>query len=167
MINEGDSRLHQGVNAEEILKRSRQGYIVPYMVRVLGTKERQAAWRERCHADLWDNLTPMQQNAWEAIQNGFNAVTSGISCQAKDYSKATGQGSRPDDYGAALQADYRAWADRVRHRRMKFDMIMNMLVEGMSVREASRKAQPPTSNHLARMALVTALNVWGELKGWR
>lgn len=167
MINEGDSRLHQGVNAEEILRRSRRGEITPYMVRVTGVREVQAAWREHVHAVLWDALTSTQQHAWEDIVGGFNIVTGVMHARAMDYSSNRGKGTVDTDDLEAARADYLAWANLVRHRKMKFDMILNMIAGGMSVREASRKAAPPTTNHFARLALIAALDIYSEIRGWR
>lgn len=163
----GDSRLQHGFNAETILLRSRRGEIAPVMVKLTDKRQIQTAWRDWQHSRLWDSLTPEQQHAWNDILRGFQSIAGVCASRGFDPSLSQGRGISGDDYGAAIQADYKAWADRVRHRRMKFDMILNMLVQGMSIRESARTAKPPTSPHLARLALIAALDIYSEMKGRR
>ncbi len=168
MINEGDSRLHMGVNGEQILKLSRQGHIVPYMLKILGIKEHQATWRESIHSQLWDSLTSMQQEAWKGLHFGFTAVTYGIDCKARDYSGAKGAGIRSDDHGYDAQHHYRQWADLVRHRKMKLDMLIDIIGMGKSVPQAARDSRPATTRYLADLALREGLNIYcRDIRGWR
>lgn len=167
MMNNGDVRVQYGYNAEEILRRARRGEIIPYMLKLTGVRQVQEAWRESIHAKLWDNLTVQQQQSWNEIVRGFDSITGIMQAKAMDYASTKGQGIGSDDNGAAIQADYRAWADRCRHRKLKFDMIVNIIAGGMSEREAARTARPPTSRHYAHLGLIAALDVYSELKGWR
>lgn len=151
-----------GVDEDQIKFRAQHGGLDWEKTRH-GNREINARLRDRAHARLLENLSPVQQEAMIEIARGYSIITGGIGFKTFDPFKVGGSGQWTDA-DARRASEYISWAQEVQKRRISHAMAVAMIVEGMSAREVSRTYRVRNAFPLSNIR--AALNVWCEQHGW-
>ena len=97
---------------------------------------------------------------WRAYVNICKALTirtAGLGVCGSDYSRV--RGTHGSDYGAELLVEYDRWANLIRRSKYSLDMVLDMALEGLSLRAIDRKRGRATGT--ASNNLIECLRLWG------
>lgn len=158
MIDEGDSRLHYGMNKDVLDHRTKHDRVADDLVRV-GNRTvaiRCVVWPD---AKLRDNLQEML--LWgplEAIQKALEIRAGALMARARDYAEPRGTGVGGGYEPAKLMIRYDEWYDRCKIKHFAPLMVREMIVEGLSLRTLDARHHFMTGT--ARKNLINCLREW-------
>ena len=122
---------------------------------------RERVRRRFVDAQLWDAMTPVQQQAAERIAAGFKVVTSGLGARGQNFAAVRGR-STSLDAGEQLLIDYRNWANACAPGAAT--IALEILISGRSCRSVDGSIHK--KNGTAKKVLFGALDAMVLLKRW-
>lgn len=162
MINDGDSRLHYGLDEDVSKHRSKHDTIIPVEVRVgVGQRTIQQSWRVASDWQLRDLLESHKlEEAFDQIYSAYNAVTGGLGVKAMDHSqpltKVTGDGN--GELMISKIARYIGWARSVQQSQLQHAQAVDIIIFGKQFRTVDRERRQRRGK--ARENLIECLKLW-------
>ena len=155
--------MTEGYDYQQLMYRNQHGG-----VKFEDTKESQSRTikkriRATIDSRLWGALeSDGLAEACETIEGVYRTLTVGMAARSLlDAITSRGRGGSMDDYGAALQSDFRLWVDRCRAKHYSPLIAIDIIGHGMSLEESDRHRG--FRNGTARIQLFNCLRVWVEM----
>lgn len=159
MINEGDSRLHYGMNADVLAHRARHEALLMETIR-LGTRSINARVvvvpTRRVVAELEEQGL---WGAYKAIYRVLKSQYAEVGVRAFDPSRVGGGISESDDLSDLVKT-YGIWVEMCKRKHKSPLMVRNMIVDGWNFAEIEAKYK--FMHGTAKKNLFECLALWSE-----
>ena len=131
--------------------------IVPYEVKITGSKKAKLCMRREADAQLFNALDGQQQEAMISIARAYNIQCSGLGMKAFDPTHIRSS-SNDSDHGGVLIAKYNEWRGKLKLKKLNGDMVMHVIAFGNSMNKTAEDYG--TTRYRVKKELVNSLSLY-------